>query len=448
VRSFLLISLIKGWITTSIDFSNAFVQSNLPEDEPVWMQIPRGYKSSKGSEYCLKLIKSLYGHRSAPKLWFNYSSDAFKRLGLQQSEYDECLWYGEDIMIVQYVDDCGISAPTQERIDRFVEGLRELSFELTQEGSFEEFLGIKFKFHNDGSIECTQRGLIQKTLQAAGMEDCNGNSTPTFQTTLGANKDSPPMEEKWNYRGICGMLLYLSTNTRPDIAFAVSQVCRFSQDPRKPHATAVKMILRYLKKTEDKGMIIRPNRNPFHLDLYVDADFCGLYKQEDDRDANSMKSRTGYIALLGGWPIIWKSCLQTRICTSTLESEYTALSTSLKVFLPLRWLIEEMISNTKTESLGEINVHATVFEDNQSTYYLATNQRITNRTRYLLNSYHWFWSHVNNSTHGPNRDEEDKTANEGVDIVKCPSSEMKADFLTKPLPKLAYEHNRKLVLGW
>ena len=62
---------------------------------------------------CLRLVNSLYGHKRAPLLWFN-SSAAFKHLGLRQFEFDECLWYGKDIMIVQYGNDCGISAPTQE----------------------------------------------------------------------------------------------------------------------------------------------------------------------------------------------------------------------------------------------------------------------------------------------------------------------------------------------
>ena len=64
--------------------------------------------------------------------------------------------------VVQYVDDCGISAPTQDRIDQFIEGLKQHNLDLTLEGSFEEFLGIKFKYNDDGSIECTQRGLIQR----------------------------------------------------------------------------------------------------------------------------------------------------------------------------------------------------------------------------------------------------------------------------------------------
>ena len=78
------------------------------------------------------------------------------------SEYDKCLWYGDNIMVVLYVDDCGISAPTQAIIDRFVKDLKGLGFKLTQEGTFKEFLGIKFKTQDNGTIECTQRGLITK----------------------------------------------------------------------------------------------------------------------------------------------------------------------------------------------------------------------------------------------------------------------------------------------
>ena len=88
VRTFLVLTFIAGWITTTIDFSNAFVQSHLPDDMPVWMHVPRGYTSTKGPDYCLRLIKSLYGLRAAPKLWFEYSTDAFKKLGLQQSKFD------------------------------------------------------------------------------------------------------------------------------------------------------------------------------------------------------------------------------------------------------------------------------------------------------------------------------------------------------------------------
>ena len=231
------------------------------------------------------------------------------------------------------------------------------------------------------------------------------------------------------------MLLYLSTNTRPDIAFAVSQVCRFGHAPKKSHASAVKTILRYLKKTSTKGIIVKPGDKSFNLDLYVDADFCGLFGQEDVRDRNSVRSRSGYIMLLCGWPILWKSQLQSHISLSTLEAEYSALSTSLRVFLPLKRLIQEMIEKTNCHGLEEARVHATVFEDNQSCYFLATNQRITSRTKYLASSWHWFWDQYNGGKGE-------------FQIVKCPTDKQWSDYLTKSQPRATFEINRFAVQGW
>ena len=432
VRFFLIVSMVLTWITLTIDFSNAFVQSSLPEDEPVWMKVPRGYTCTKGPEYCLKLKKSLYGHKVAPLLWFKYISKAFEELGLKQSEFDPCLWYKDDMMLVQYVDDCGIAAPRKEIIDEFVQQLLDKGFQLTKEGSFSEFLGIKFYNHPNGSIEMTQKGLIQKILKAAQMDDCHPKLLPAAHAALGSDKEGELMDEIWSYRAICGMLLYLSTNTRPDIAYAVSQVCRFGHRPTKKHAGAVKTILRYLKGTMDKGTIFRPSSS-FTLDLYVDADYAGLYGQEDARNPDSVKSRTGCIILLNGCPVVWKSVLQTHISQSTLEAEYSALTYALKTFVPLQRILNEMIKKTKCKALEGATVHARVFEDNQGAYYLATNHKITNRTKYFLCKWHWFWELVDNKV---------------FDIIKCPTDKMLADYLTKQLVVALYQNNRKGTQGW
>ena len=63
------------------------------------------------------------------------------------------------------------------------------------------------------------------------------------------------------------------------------------------------------------------------LDCYVDADFAGFWKSEDDQDPDSVKkSRTGYILTIGGYPLLWVSRLQMEIALSTLKAEYIALS--------------------------------------------------------------------------------------------------------------------------
>ena len=67
----------------------------------------------------------------------------------------------------------------------------------------------------------SQRGLIEKFLKAACMEDCNPNITPATIDQLGPDKEGMSFDEKWEYLSIIGMLMFLANNTRPDIAYAV-----------------------------------------------------------------------------------------------------------------------------------------------------------------------------------------------------------------------------------
>ena len=74
------------------------------------------------------------------------------------------------------------------------------------------------------------------------MSDCNGVDTPSTTTPSGIDFDGDPFTETWQYNSIIGMLMYLSANTRPDIAYAVHQAARFSHAPRHSHAIAVRLM--------------------------------------------------------------------------------------------------------------------------------------------------------------------------------------------------------------
>jgi hypothetical protein len=183
----------------------------------------------------------------ARKLWYEHLVKALTDDGFVASKFDPCLLFKRDMMLAVYVDDVGISAKREEDVNDMVKKLRKKGFELTREGTFSEFLGIKFeKNTNNGSINMTQKGLIAKIIQAAGMTDCNPNWTPASLTPIGSDPDGEPMNETWNHQSIIGMLLYLTTNTRPDCALAVLQAARFSHSPKASHATAVKTIIIYL----------------------------------------------------------------------------------------------------------------------------------------------------------------------------------------------------------
>ena len=179
------------------------------------------------------------------------------------------------------------------------------------------------------------------------MTACKSNRTPASTEALGIDPDGEPMKEDWNYASVVGMLIYLSTNTRPDITFAVSQVARFNHNPKQSHATAVKTIVRYLKGTSDKGTIVNPSNKSLSLNCFVDADFAGLFGKDPSSSPSSAKSRVGYIIKLSGCPVLWKSQLMSSICLSTAEAEYYALSQAMRVVLPLRALLLEIFTHVQ-----------------------------------------------------------------------------------------------------
>jgi hypothetical protein len=77
------------------------------------------------------------------------------------------------------------------------------------------------------SFLLTQTGLIEKVVKAGGMEDCNKVATPTETSPVGADQDGLPFNETWEYASLFGMLMYLASNTRPEISYAVHQSARY-----------------------------------------------------------------------------------------------------------------------------------------------------------------------------------------------------------------------------
>lgn len=369
---------------------------------------------------------------------------ALKEEGLVQSKHDPCLPFRKDLIVICYVDDLGLQVPRESIVDELIKNLEKKGFELTSEGSFSEYLGIQYDKSEDGKISMSQSGLIKKILEATGMTECNPNKTPATREALGSDPDGEDMDDTWNYRSVVGMLLYLSTNTRPDIAYAVSQVARFSHNPKRSHASAVKTIIRYLCGTIDQGVVYsRPDL--FTLDCYVDADFAGLYGREPSEDPTSVKSRTGYIISVGGCFLLCKSQLQSTIALSTSESEYGALSQAMRTLLPIRETMLELIKvvhmvdsegNAPFGSKGELlNFKTNIYEDNSTALSLAVNQKITSRTKHWCVKSHFFWSHVNDPT-------------KNIYCHKVDTRNQHADYLTKGLTRELFQHCRDLNQGW
>jgi hypothetical protein len=230
-----------------------------------------------------------------------------------------------------------------------------------------------------------------------------------------------------------GKLNFLEKSTRPEIAYAVHQCARFSSNPKKSHANAIKYLCRYLMGTKDKGLILRADPSK-SFEVHVDCDFAGNWVKEDAmNDPSTAKSRTGYVISYGGCPIIWASKLQTEVVLSSTESEYVGLSESLRVAIVMMSLLLEMKSFGIPIAKAVPTVFCKLFEDNAGAIHLAKVPKMRPRTRHINQKYHHFREWVKSGK---------------IAILPIDTEEQPADLLTKPLDLVLFLKHRFKVMGW
>ena len=175
-----------------------------------------------------------------------------------------------------------------------------------------------------------------------------------------------------------------------------------------------KRVLRYLKGTLEMGIIYFGGNGKFgskKLYGYSDANWAG--------DLQDRKSTGGFVLKFGRSTISWRSVKQSVVATSTSEAEYLSLFEVSKEIVWLRQLLKDM---------GHEQTNATVvYEDNQSCIEW-TKDTYSRRTRHIDIKYHYTRS---------------LTKNNVIHLEYCPTTEMVADILTKPLGGVSFKRLRE-----
>jgi hypothetical protein len=370
----------------------------------------------------LKLKKTLYGLKQAPRHFFNYLATHLAKHGLRQSELDPCLFIGTDIIAVVYVDDNLLYAATQDIIDSYINKPKNDQIWIRKKDSTEGFLGVDISSTaKDGTFMLTQTGFIKRVIDALGLhaDFTSPKDTPADTTPLSKDINGEAADPLDQYTSVVGMLLYLSGHTCPDIAFAVQQCVRYTFKPTKRHVTALKHIGRCLKGTQSKEIIMKPSKH-IHVDCYPDADFAGLYNHEDSQDPHCVRSRTGYVILVSGCPVLWCSKLQTEIALSTMKAEYISLSQACKDLFPLLDLIKKLGSALNLDIDDGTNLHVKIHEDKVCALILGKLEprRMTPCSKHYAIKYHWFRKQI-----GPRN----------IELVKVDTKDQLGDIFTKGL---------------
>ena len=107
------------------------------------------------------------------------------------------------------------------------------------------------------------------------------------------------------------MMLYLASNTIPDISFSVHQCVRFTHNTKASHETAVRSIFRYLQGTKYNGIVFNPSEK-LVVGCYSYADVAGLWGHENPQDPICASSRTVFVVTFANFTLLWVSKLQQR----------------------------------------------------------------------------------------------------------------------------------------
>ncbi|KAL0301480.1 UNVERIFIED_CONTAM: Retrovirus-related Pol polyprotein from transposon TNT 1-94, partial [Sesamum radiatum] len=214
-----------------------------------------------------------------------------------------------------------------------------------------------------GKLWLSQRGHVEKVLDRFGMSKAKPMITPLANHFKLSIEQCPKTDRevedmaKVSYASAVGCLTYAIVCTRPDLAHAISQVCKHMSKPGRHYWEAVKWIFRYLKGTVGHGIIFGSQQNDPLVVGYVDSDYA--------TDLDDRRSKTGYVFTLGGGLICWKLTVQSIMALSTTEVEYMTVAEAAKEALWLSGLSKEL-----GVEQGGVQLHC----DSQSAIYLAKNQ--------------------------------------------------------------------------
>lgn len=396
-----------------LDVDTAFLNGAL-EDE-LYMRLPNGIGALSGK--LVKLLRSIYGLKQASRIWNELLDAELRKLGFRRIHADYCIYVlhkdGHICFIAVYVDDMGILCDDL----KFMEKVKKLiahRFRIRDLGQVAQFLGIAIDYDRDArTLRMSQTRYVEESLVRFHCNDGVSYRTPLSSGSKLSKDDCPITDaEKEDmadavrlYQSLVGTLMYAMLATRPDIAWAVGQLSKFSSNPARVHLDQAFHCLRYLHGTKDYGLQFNGNSEESMSSLilgYTDSDWAG--------DFDTRRSTSGYVFLMCGAAVSWSSKLQASPALSSTEAEYMACTRAAQEAIWLRQLLDQLgFSQTRpTRLLG----------DNLSSHALAKNPSDHPRTKHIQLRYHFIRFAIDKGH---------------VELEYIPTAQMAADGLTKGL---------------
>ncbi|GKC37645.1 retrotransposon protein, putative, ty1-copia subclass [Tanacetum coccineum] len=359
IRIIIVVVAFYDYEIWQMDVKTAFLNGYLSEE--VYMEQPEGFVNPKYPNRVCKLKRSIYGLKQASRQWNKRFDDEIKKFGFTQNRDEPCVYLkasGSNVtFLILYVDDIlimGNNIPMLQDVKSYL----GRCFAMKDLGEAAYILGIKiYRDRSRRLIGLCQSAYIEKILKRFHMENSKRGSIP-MQEKLRLSKSqgaSTPAELKRMqnvpYASAVGSIMYVVRCTRPDVAFAQNITSRFQQNPGDLHWTTLR------------------------VSCYTDAGYL--------TDADDLKSQTGYVFVLNGGAVDWKSTKQSIFATSSVEAKYIAAYDASKEFVWVRKFISGLgVVPTIEEPIN-------MFCDNTGAITIANESGITKGARHFCAKVHY-----------------------------------------------------------
>ena len=246
IRTVIALAAIHNLKLRQLDITTAFLNGWLKED--IYMKQSKRFEIGGKENLVCKLKRSINGLKQSSRCWNEELDKFLKQFGFKQSASDTCIYIlnSDELLIVAvYVDDIVVAGSSEASMQTFIDKIGT-RFKIKDMGNLHHFLGVRIEQIRAGEIWIGQPTYTLAILKKFGMEDSKSAATPVEagRKLVKVSADCELVNIEM-YQSAVGSLLYLSTKTRPDIAYAVGKVARFCSKPSVQHWKAVKRIQRY-----------------------------------------------------------------------------------------------------------------------------------------------------------------------------------------------------------
>ncbi|CAI7904307.1 unnamed protein product [Closterium sp. NIES-54] len=380
LRIFLSIVAVLDLNLMQLDMKNAFLQSKL--DRVLYMYQPDYFDDGTG-RVC-KMLKSLYGLKQSPLLWYRALDRVLLGAGWKKSQVDEALYFkasddGVTCWVLVYVDDL-LAANSSPAMLKELKGLLEAAFELREISPVVKYLGLEIVRDRPArKLWLHQQGYADK-LRRRFIDEEQGGRVPKTPVSIDAyaeltfDDEEAQEREEEEYRQKVGSLQFAATTTRPDIAFACRKLGSGLTVRSDQHWREVDRCLAYLVDTRDTALEFGGGPESLELIGYVDADDAG--------EKQNRTSTGGYVFVYGGAAVSWSSSRIKCATLSSTESEYVAATDAGKEGRRLRFLLAEF----KLLDAGKPTI---LRVDNKSAITVAEGLGLTGNLKHMERRYAW-----------------------------------------------------------